>query len=213
MPALPLDANVTVFQRKSCRHCRRRFQPMRFFNFFLKKTVHFSLGLRAPGGAFFCFFLSNGDDRCTRSSQQKGTYLAFWRRASCARAIIRRGLFFLCCCCFSCAFLCRIYFVWCQSVVVFFGCCSLLLFWLCLFGRGRAFLAVTMLLGLCFRMANTITWFSPFSAVCFLFFFVFFRQIYCVACYCCVVAVFPAVLVQSFSGGVCSFCLLVPVPF
>jgi len=109
-----------------------------------------------------------------RSSQQKGAYLAFWRRASCARAIIRRGLFFLCCCCFSCAFLFRIYFVWCQSVVVFFGCCSLLLFWLCLFGRDRAFLAVTMLLGLCLRMANTITWFSPFSAVCFLFFFVFF---------------------------------------
>ena len=94
-----------------------------FLFFFKKKPFIFHWDSGHPGVRFSVFFFPTatiGAHVRGRSSQQKGAYLAFWRRASCARAIIRRGLFFLCCCCFSCAFLCRIYFVWCQNVVVFF---------------------------------------------------------------------------------------------
>ena len=74
---------------------------------------------------------------------------------------------FYCCGCFAS----------CKTSVAFFACCCFLAFWLCLFARGRAFLATAMSLCLCLRLASTKTWSSPFAAVFFLLDLFFFAAI------------------------------------
>ena len=84
-----------------------------------------------------------------------------------------------------------------KTSVVFFAYCCSLPFWLCLFARGRAFLAVTMLLCLCLWLANTKKWFSPFPVVFFLLTLIFFTTLKVVFCSCRFVVVFLAVLFRS----------------
>ena len=146
--------------------------------FFLKNRHDFIGSKHTPGCAFLFFLQENDVATCyawERWPQRKGVCLALWSRKNYALFVNSTGLLLLLCLFFFCAFCCFTCFVWYKSSVVFFACCCLWQFWLCLFVRFGAFPAPISPSCLSLLLAIIILWVLPFCPVFFLFYFNFFH--------------------------------------